>query len=393
MKKIYLFLLLISFCFVLLFATDEYYTVQRGDTLTRISTRFDISVNELREMNNLSSDSIRAGQRLIVRRNVNRNPIYYTVRAGDNLTSIARNHDTTVARLREWNTLRSSNIRINQRLIVDFESPVEDNQRTNFHIVQQGETLSAISRKYDIDVIDLVDFNKLTGFTIFPGQRIWLEDGHITTTSAPSVPETAVSIGSDRSITHTVRRGENLFRIALHYNVTVDDLRRWNRLSNVNIREGQILYVMDPVNVSNVERRTDRSSGILPNVAGQAILPVSNAVVISEFGMRSGRMHQGIDLRGNPGTPIFSVLPGEVAFSGVQRGFGNVVIIEHENSIMTVYGHNESNLVVVGDQVVQGQIIATMGNTGNATTYHLHFEYRLRGVARNPRELLTGIRG
>jgi lysostaphin len=65
-----------------------------------------------------------------------------------------------------------------------------------------------------------------------------------------------------------------------------------------------------------------------------------------------------------------------------------VVIIAHENSIVTVYAHNESNLVVEEQQVKQGQVIATLGNTGNTSFNHLHFEYRLSGVARNPRELL-----
>ncbi|MCL2064252.1 MAG: LysM peptidoglycan-binding domain-containing protein [Candidatus Cloacimonetes bacterium] len=397
-KKCILFILINLWLNAFLFS-NEIYTVQRGDTLTRIATRFQISVNDLREMNNLSNDNIRVGQRLVVRKFTGQTPIHYTVRAGDNLTSIARSRNTTVSQLVEWNSLRSSNIRVGQRLIVGYEAPSNTTPTQNqpavstsqrFHIVEPGETLTSISRHYDIDVIYLVEYNRLTGFTIYPGQRIWLEDGHVTIDVSENLPpivqQTPTVASSNRSVTHTVRRGENLFRIALQYGVSVEDLRRWNRLSNTNIRVGQILNIMEPSNVANLN--VDRNVAPLPVAAGRAILPVGHVNILSEFGVRGGMMHQGIDLGGSPGSHIFAVLPGVVAFSGVQRGFGNVVILEHANNIMTVYAHNESNLVSVGERVDQGQIIATIGNTGNANAYHVHFEYRVRGIARNPRELL-----
>ena len=64
------------------------------------------------------------------------------------------------------------------------------------------------------------------------------------------------------------------------------------------------------------------------------------------------------------------------------------VILEHDNLTMTVYAHNESNLVRLGEKVKKGQPIATVGQTGNATAPHLHFEYRVEGKAINPREVL-----
>jgi murein DD-endopeptidase MepM/ murein hydrolase activator NlpD len=239
-----------------------------------------------------------------------------------------------------------------------------------FHVVQKGETLSSISRKYDIDIVDIIDFNKLTSFLIIPGQKLWLQES--SATEEPSI--------TPEAITHTVQKGENLYRIALKYNVTVDNLRKWNKLHSVNIKEGQILYVTDVP-------RTPQAS-ILKPPTSKAVLPLPVIRIISEFGMRSNKMHKGLDLGANHGTPISAVLPGTVVFAGVQKGYGNVVIIEHENSVMTVYGHNESNLVTVGNKVAQGQVIAKVGNTGNTTVYHLHFEYRVNGVARDPRELL-----
>ena len=383
----YLFLMFTLFCLFHSLFSDEIHVVQRGDTLLRLAARYGVTVNEIREMNRLSNDQIRIGQRLIVRRNVSQTPIYHTVRAGDNLTNIARRHNTTVAQIREWNELRSSTIHANQRLIVGFEGQAPTTQRTRFHIVQSGETLSAISRRHDVDVLDLMEFNKLSGFTIFPGQRIWLEDGHVAEARAeqPTIPLTPRETGTPTPATHTVRRGENLFRIALLYNVTVDDLRRWNRITNDNIRVGQVLQLREP---SGAPRPVQESRIPLASGLPRAVLPVTNVQILSEFGMRSGRMHKGIDFGGSSGTPIFAVLPGIVRFSGVQRGYGNMVIIEHDNNIMTVYAHNESNLVTEGQQVTQGQVIATIGRTGNASVPHVHFEFRVGRVARNPRELL-----
>lgn len=400
-KKQFIFIILLFILKPLL--SDEIYTVQRGDTLSRISTRFEISVKELKEINKLTNDQIRVGQKLIVKKLSTQKPVYYTVRAGDNLSSIARRNNTTISQIVEWNELKSSNIRINQSLIVGFEKPAENKKEVEvvkekeiFHIVQKGETLTSISRLRDIDVMDLLDYNKLTSFVITPGQRIWLEDGHVTETKSEELPTDLPVIskesGSTTIATHIVRRGENLYRIALNYKVTVDDLRRWNKLSSVNIREGQVLYLMDVSGIPNFDETVKRQPATTTQSSRSAILPVSRVNIISDYGMRSGRLHKGIDFSGSPGDPIYAVLHGKVVFAGVQRGFGNIVIIEHENFVMTVYAHNESNLVTVGDEVTQGQIIATIGSTGNASAPHVHFEYRVRGVARNPKELLTQLK-
>ncbi len=104
--------------------------------------------------------------------------------------------------------------------------------------------------------------------------------------------------------------------------------------------------------------------------------------------MRKGRPHKGIDIAAPTGTPIYASQKGKVIFSGVQRGYGNVILIEHDNHFITVYAHNEANLVRENDFVKQGQPIATIGNSGNSSGPHLHFEIRLHGKAQNPRNYL-----
>ncbi|KAB3532185.1 M23 family metallopeptidase [Alkaliphilus serpentinus] len=104
----------------------------------------------------------------------------------------------------------------------------------------------------------------------------------------------------------------------------------------------------------------------------------------SGFGMRWGVRHQGIDVAAPTGTSITAADGGLVTFSGRNGGYGNLVIIDHENGYQTYYAHNNSLLVKKGERVYKGQKIATVGSTGNSTGPHVHFEVRKNGVPVNP---------
>lgn len=120
------------------------------------------------------------------------------------------------------------------------------------------------------------------------------------------------------------------------------------------------------------------------------IWPVQG-VLTSGFGPRWGRMHNGIDIAGPIGTPIQAAADGVVVSSGWNDGgYGNLVKIQHANGSVTLYAHNQKNLVSSGQQVRQGQIIAELGSTGNSTGPHCHFEIRPQGqTAVNPIPLLN----
>ena len=111
--------------------------------------------------------------------------------------------------------------------------------------------------------------------------------------------------------------------------------------------------------------------------------PVSGPIT-SGFGMRWGRMHEGIDIAGSSGTPIHAAAAGTVIVAGWSGGYGNLVVIDHGNGISTAYGHNSSLAVSVGQSVGQGSVIAGMGTTGHSTGVHCHFEVRVNGAATNP---------
>jgi len=107
--------------------------------------------------------------------------------------------------------------------------------------------------------------------------------------------------------------------------------------------------------------------------------PLPGAKVISPFGGRGGRQHTGTDLKTKLNDEIRAAFDGEVVFSARFAGYGNLVRIKHSNGLETYYSHNSKNLVKVGDQVKAGQVIALTGQTGRATTPHLHFETRVNG--------------
>jgi murein DD-endopeptidase MepM/ murein hydrolase activator NlpD len=119
-----------------------------------------------------------------------------------------------------------------------------------------------------------------------------------------------------------------------------------------------------------------------PSAAG-LVWPV-NGTITSGFGMRWGRMHEGIDIAGSSGTPIAAAAAGTVIVAGWVGGYGNMVVIDHGGGISTGYGHMSSLAVSVGQSVGQGTVVGGMGTTGHSTGVHLHFEVRVNGTAVNP---------
>jgi murein DD-endopeptidase MepM/ murein hydrolase activator NlpD len=109
-----------------------------------------------------------------------------------------------------------------------------------------------------------------------------------------------------------------------------------------------------------------------------------DGVVTSGFGMRWGRMHEGIDIGCAYGAPNRAAAAGTVIYAGWMSGYGNLVVIDHGNGLSTAYGHASSIAVSVGQSVAQGQTVSYVGATGHATGPHLHFEVRVNGVAVDP---------
>ena len=261
------------------------YVVRRGDTLSKISKRYAVSVTALMHQNGLRSTKIRVGQRLVVpvspyegraavklagaepisvqydlhaarpvmaaeatplpstpvRRasstsrsttstssgsssSSSETRVVYRVRRGDNLSTIARKYGVSVRDLQRWNSLSGSKIRSGQRLyLYPSGSGASAAPKQTVHTVRRGDNLTAIAKRYGVSVSNLRSWNGLSSSRIVPGQKLKLY------ASAPK--------------THTVRRGENLTTIARKYGVSVSSLRSWNGLSSSRIVPGQKLKV------------------------------------------------------------------------------------------------------------------------------------------------------
>jgi murein DD-endopeptidase MepM/ murein hydrolase activator NlpD len=119
-----------------------------------------------------------------------------------------------------------------------------------------------------------------------------------------------------------------------------------------------------------------------PSAAG-LIWPVSGPVT-SPFGMRWGRMHEGIDIGVPYGTPIHAAASGRVIYSGWMSGYGNLLAIDHGRGLSTAYGHQSRIVAGLGQTVTQGQVIGYVGCTGHCFGPHLHFEVRINGAPVDP---------
>lgn len=152
----------------------------------------------------------------------------------------------------------------------------------------------------------------------------------------------------------------------------------------------------------NAERKARRNSeknsdeyveAFVPEGTGEMIYPLVGPIT-SEFGWRThpifggSKFHSGIDIGGDFGMEIKAARGGVVSHAGWIDGYGNTIMIEHGGGLVTLYGHNQSFAVSVGQTVKQGQVVAYCGSTGNSTGPHCHFEVRLNGEAVSPYDYL-----
>lgn len=198
---------------------------------------------------------------------------------------------------------------------------------------------------------------------------------------------------------YRVERGDTVSKIARSNRQSVQNIIRWNNLSNPDsIEVGQVLRIAPPGGAANTtatprtEARDNAASATrtpaapgtsAPAVPAQAISLVwpANGQVIRGF---DGRNSKGIDIAAAPGTPVIAAASGRVVYAGNGlRGYGNLLIIKHDADYLTAYAHNQTLLVKEGETVAQGQKIAEMGNTDSDRTM-LHFELRYQGKSIDP---------
>jgi murein DD-endopeptidase MepM/ murein hydrolase activator NlpD len=186
-------------------------------------------------------------------------------------------------------------------------------------------------------------------------------------------------------------QGQTLWRIARTYGIALERIVQANSiLDPARISTGDMIFIPGVHDVLEVEVHVPERIA----APGEWIWPVRHGGVLSGFGApRRTHRHGGIDIRGRSGQPVLASRAGRVVYAGDgMRGYGKTVILDHGEGIQSLYAHNSSLLVRLAEHVEQGQSIARVGRTGNATADHCHFEIRLNDKRVDPVPWLTSDR-
>lgn len=209
---------------------NVYYTVKAGDTLWTIAKNNGLTVDELKSLNNLTSNSLSIGQTLKVSSATQEEPstpsvpsgnVYYTVKAGDSLYKIANQYNTTVDEIKKLNNLTSNLLSIGQQLLIS-ETPSQSPTESTY-TVKAGDTLYAIANKYGMTVDELKSINNLSSNNLSIGQKL------------------LVTNNNNNATKYVVKAGDSLYRIAIKFNTTVEAIKKLNNLTSNLLSIGQTL--------------------------------------------------------------------------------------------------------------------------------------------------------
>lgn len=214
--------------------SQDTYIVQKGDTLWNISKKLDTSVDEIKRLNNLTSNLLFVGQELKVPNyyTVEDSNINYIVKKGDNLYNIAKAYNTTVPELKSYNNITSDNLSIGQVIKIpettSIITPSEDEviNEGSVYVVQKGDTLYSIAKKFNTTVDNIKNINSIIGDVLTIGMNLLIPGSNLTDI-----------------IVHKVTSGDSLWSLANKYNTTVDAIKQLNNLMSDLLTVGQDLQV------------------------------------------------------------------------------------------------------------------------------------------------------
>ena len=259
----------------------KYHKVRRGDNLGEISDKYGVSVAEVKKWNKLRNNNLMAGANLKIIKNervvttvrkeikVDKNITetavasneanekstdFYEVQRGDNLFSIAKKFNVSLEDLKKWNNLNDLNVEQGSKLALvnnDAEPIKETTFKTEVkiteHLVDRGETLGTIARKYDVSISDIKDWNNIEdnmvqlGAKIIVGKR-YVVSSDVKNTSAKK--ENLAANDRDEVKLYYVKKGDSLFSIAKKYpGVSISDLKKWNGIKNESLKAGMKLKI------------------------------------------------------------------------------------------------------------------------------------------------------
>ena len=252
-----------------------------------IANKYGITVDELKKLNNLSSNIINVGQTLKVQKEdevVPSDYLIYTVQKGDSLWSIANKYDTTVETIKKLNNLSGTTLQINQQLLIPKEEDLDINVGEDSQIiykVKSGDSLWKIANSYGITVDELKKANNLSSDLLSINQELIIPVK--TTTVEPDEGEEI------DEIKYVVVKGDNLYSIANKYNVTVDEIKEANKLSSNILSIGQILVIPGTKDYANYTVQKGDSLWKIANKYGVTVNDIMKANNLNSSNLSIGQ--------------------------------------------------------------------------------------------------------
>lgn len=233
--------------------------------------------------------------------------------------------------------------------------------------IQKGDTVYALSRRHGITVRSIITLNNLKApYLLKPGQTLKIASGS----------------------TYVVKRGDTVYGVSRRNGILMNDLVRMNNLSQpyaLNI--GQTLTLPNNENTTSIAQADIAPP---PQISGKGFMWPVNGKVLSGYGPKQAGYHNdGVNISAPLGSSVYASDSGVVVHaSNKLEGYGNLILIKHQNGWVTAYAHTDKMLVTKGQQVSRGQVVAQVGQTGRVSSPQLHFEMRKGTRAVNPTHYL-----
>lgn len=411
-----------------LIVNAETYQVKKGDTLEKIAKKYNVSVEELKKVNNITDEKkIREGLKLKIpvksskseKHNKNKKVAVeetYTVKKGDTLETIAKKYGLTVKEIMDYNNMRDEKIFAGDELKIPLKNTTKKvekeesisgilTSKCEVYTLKKGGTLKHVSKRTGVDVSTLEKLNDISSSQ-------WLKAGTKVCIAPKKAEEKVVSKTpsglEDCTVIYNPTKKVRLEEIAKKFHTSVSKIREMNDIPSKTkyLEPGQKICVLKE-EVKTVSKISEEKQSINEEIKEPALpkktepktandksigtklgWPVDGKVV-ANFQNDEQVRHLGIDIQTPCGNPVKAAEDGKVIYAGDSiKAFGNLVVIRHNNGLTTVYGYLDDVKVKEGKSVSKGEVIGTAGKLKNADSCGIYFEVRKNVTPLDPISVL-----